>query len=102
LLQLPDSAAPDFNNDGYVDAADYVVWRKIDGTADGYNSWRAHFGQTVGGASGSNNASFGEPYTAVPEPAAMIQYLAAAIGGLIGRGQRHLLNHRTHEMLKLE
>ena len=30
----------DFNDDGTVDAADYVVWRKTDGTQAGYNTWR--------------------------------------------------------------
>ena len=44
------AAAPslpgDFNHDGTVDAADYVVWRKTDGTPAGYNTWRTHFGQT--------------------------------------------------------
>ncbi len=38
----------DFNNNGIVDTADYVVWRNNDGTQAGYNLWRAHFGQTVG------------------------------------------------------
>ena len=33
-------AAADFNGDGVVDSADYVVWRKFDGTTDGYNAWR--------------------------------------------------------------
>ena len=62
----------DFNFDGYVDAADYVVWRKIDGTPAGYNAWRTHFGQTAG--SGSNTAA----NAAVPEPATLIMILAAA------------------------
>ena len=38
----------DFNDDGTVDAADYVVWRKTDGTQIGYDTWRAHFGETAG------------------------------------------------------
>ena len=41
--------AGDFNQDGTVDAADYVVWRKDLGgiyTQNDYNIWRAHFGQT--------------------------------------------------------
>lgn len=53
----------DFNTDGVVDAADYVVWRKIDGTPSGYTLWRSHFGQTL--ASGSA----GPVRTTVPEPA---------------------------------
>ena len=43
--------AGDYNSNGVVDAADYVVWRKGLGTtytqAD-YDVWRAHFGQTAG------------------------------------------------------
>ena len=39
----------DYNRDGTVDAADYVVWRSGLGTtytqAD-YDVWRANFGQT--------------------------------------------------------
>lgn len=42
----------DFNYDGTVDGADYVVWRKSLGTVytqDDYAVWRAHFGETAGG-----------------------------------------------------
>jgi hypothetical protein len=58
---IPESGvAGDFNDDGNVDAADYVVWRKNDGGANAlandddlgtpiraehYNLWRAHFGE---------------------------------------------------------
>ena len=42
----------DFNHDGTVDAADYIVWRKTDGTPAGYNTWRANFGQPAGSGSG--------------------------------------------------
>src|SRR5262249_42603748 len=58
----------DYNYKGVVDAADYVVWRKMLGKtgpalgADGNNDgvanqpdsdiWRAHFGQTAGSGSG--------------------------------------------------
>jgi hypothetical protein len=61
----------DYNNDGSVDAADYVVWRKqnINGQ-DGYNAWRANFGRTTGGAA-VNQA-------AVPEPATMFLFLLGA------------------------
>ena len=44
LVALPG----DFNHDGLVDAGDYVVWRKTDGTPAGYNVWRSHFGQHAG------------------------------------------------------
>jgi hypothetical protein len=63
----------DFNHDGFVDAADYVAWRKTDGTAVGYNSWRAHFGEIVGGDSSiATNA-------VVPEPAAFFLILPAIL-----------------------
>jgi hypothetical protein len=61
----------DYNQNGVVDAADYVVWRKTltnnvvpysgaDGDGDGvvddddYGVWRAHFGQTLGAGSGAD------------------------------------------------
>jgi hypothetical protein len=37
----------DNNEDGKVDAADYVLWRKNDGTQAGYDAWRANFGRTA-------------------------------------------------------
>ena len=58
-------ATGDFNQDGVVDAADYVVWRKGLGTTylpNDYNVWRAHFGET-----GSRGASI-DATAAVPEP----------------------------------
>jgi autotransporter-associated beta strand protein len=69
--------AGDYNNNGVVDAADYVVWRKGLGTTytqNDYDVWRAHFGQTAGSGSGAvANA-------AVPEPATLLQiFLAAAV-----------------------
>jgi hypothetical protein len=84
----PVSVQGDYNNNGVVDAADYVLWRnggplqnEVDapGTinAADYSAWRARFGNTSG--SGSNLAS------AVPEPCASYLLLtllpmAAAIG----------------------
>jgi hypothetical protein len=41
----------DYNHNGFVDATDYVVWRKGLGTTyiqNDYDVWRAHFGQTAG------------------------------------------------------
>ena len=46
----------DYNLNGVVDAADYVVWRKGLGTTysqTDYNVWRSHFGQTAGSGSGA-------------------------------------------------
>ena len=61
--------AGDFNHDGVVDAADYVVWRKSLGsvyTIGDYDVWRASFGQ-IGGSGGSLAAL--PLNSAVPEPA---------------------------------
>ena len=55
----------DYNDDGIVNAADYVVWRKTDGTQAGFNNWRANFGKTVAGG----GAGAGGSVSAVPEPA---------------------------------
>ena len=43
----------DFNGDGAVDAADYVVWRKTDGSQAGYDLWRTNFGRTAAAAAAS-------------------------------------------------
>jgi hypothetical protein len=57
----------DFNNDGVVDAADYVLGRKsLSNAQQSYDTWRANFGQTVGsGSSAIANAAVPEPATAV-------------------------------------
>lgn len=69
----------DYNRDGTVDAADYIVWRDGLGTtytASDYDVWRAHFGQSFGNppASGSQSAArsastLAKTNDAVPEPA---------------------------------
>ncbi len=62
--------AGDYNNNGTVDAADYVVWRKGLGTTyppSNYDDWRTYFGH-AGGESGSAAAV----QTSVPEPNALL------------------------------
>jgi hypothetical protein len=78
----PNPLPGDYNFNGVVDAADYVVWRKTSGAtndlrADGntngiidqgdYNLWRAHFGQVlaVGSAAEVTGASLGSMSSAV-------------------------------------
>jgi hypothetical protein len=72
ILEVSSAALPgDFNLDGVVDGADYVVWRKGLGTTytqDDYDVWQANFGQTAGSGS-----AFGPPsQNPVPEPAPLI------------------------------
>ena len=52
LAAAPGILAGDFNHNGTVDAADYIVWRKQNGTPTGYTAWRSHFGQTAGSGCG--------------------------------------------------
>jgi hypothetical protein len=78
-IQIEASAAPvldgDYNEDGVVDAADYVLWRKIPsafgGDPAGYDAWRANFAEPVAGRGESGG---------VPEPASLILSTVAAIG----------------------
>jgi hypothetical protein len=71
----------DYNGNSVVDAADYIVWRKTDGTPAGYNAWRTHFGQpSDSGADASVNS-------AVPEPTTLMMLVVAAAGVSTRRGR---------------
>jgi hypothetical protein len=65
--------AGDYNFDGAVNAADYVLWRKNDGSPAGYDAWRANFGRTA--AIGTSSLT----PEVVPEP-------RTAFLGLVGLG----------------
>ena len=69
----------DYNGNGIVDAADYIMWCKTDGTPAGYNTWRTHFGQPAGSGSGASLNS------EVPEPAALVLLMIAATGWCLRR-----------------
>jgi uncharacterized protein YjbI with pentapeptide repeats len=80
-LNAVPSLPGDFNFDGTVDAADYVVWRKGVGVAPtpaNYNLWRANFGQTAG--SGSARPSAAPLSAAIPEPATFALAALALLG----------------------
>ncbi|HEX9832108.1 MAG TPA: endo-1,4-beta-xylanase, partial [Mycobacterium sp.] len=79
----------DYNDDGLVDAADYVVWRKFAGTmtdlpndngivgpvgAEHYNLWRANFGNSAPGS----GAAFQTGVLPVPEPTSALLAIWAA------------------------
>jgi hypothetical protein len=66
----------DFNQDGAVDGADYVVWRKTDGTQQQFNIWRANFGAGTGGSGQHSGLSTG---ASVPEPTGIMLLVAVVI-----------------------
>jgi hypothetical protein len=86
----------DYNQNGVVDAADYVVWRKNSGSGtslpnddtpgvglDDFTRWRAHFGQTVSGNGSGSNLRAG---SAVPESSSLgLFVLAIIVGGVLCR-----------------
>jgi hypothetical protein len=67
--------AGDYNRNGTVDSADYVLWRKdaasYGGDPGGYDTWQANYGATSGSGRGSG-------ITSVPEPSTLL-LLAIAI-----------------------
>ena len=83
----------DYNGNGVVDAADYVVWRNTlgagvaafsgaDGSGNGlvdqadYDLWRSRFGTVLGPGAGSGAGASAN--AAVPEPSTMLLLFAAA------------------------
>jgi Tol biopolymer transport system component len=82
----------DFNLDGAVDAADYVVWRKRNGSPQEYDIWRTNFGRTAGAGSGSADHAAGSAsspsHSSVPEPFSYSLALVAMIAVLGGRPAR--------------
>ena len=77
----------DFNGNGVVDAADYVVWRKTSGTPAQYTLWRSRFGTTASGSGSGSGSSSSVSSAAVPEPGALA-LLAMACVPVFGRGLR--------------
>ena len=89
----------DFNNDGHVDAADYVLWRDhlgaateaaLNGNGDGMNGvdqgdytlWRGHFNDAAGAAA--------LEAADVPEPATAATLIIATLGCVASRRGRSL------------
>jgi hypothetical protein len=86
---VPAGVPGDYNANGTVDAADYVLWRKggplqnevdMPGTVNAadYSEWRARFGNTSGAGSNLNAAG-------IPEPGAAMLLFAVVIGLLARR-----------------
>jgi hypothetical protein len=84
----PITMAGDYDHNGTVDVADYLVWRKTlgqsgtsmaaDGNRNGavdtgdYNLWRANFGRTF-----ATSAAAGHASASIPEPSSLALALAA-------------------------
>jgi len=93
--RFPPVVPGDYNGNGTVDAADYVLWRKggplqneVDtpGTVNAadYTAWRARFGNTSGSGSGLGAGS-------VPEPSSMMLLLVASTAHLFGLRKARLV-----------
>jgi hypothetical protein len=82
--------AGDYNENGVVDSADYVLWRNsvgatvvefsgADGNGNGlidqpdYDVWRSHFGTTLGSGAGALTA------VAIPEPTSALLLVIGAL-----------------------
>jgi hypothetical protein len=87
LTTVAATVAGDYNNNGVVDPADYVVWRSTQGTnsvllndptggtigSAQLDTWRAHFGQTASsGSAAIANA-------AIPEPGTLALFIVGAL-----------------------
>jgi hypothetical protein len=91
----PPGVPGDYNGNGAVDAADYVLWRnggalqnEVDtpGTVNAadYTEWRARFGNTQGSGNGISSA--------VPEPGTLVLLIAGSIGIVSLGCTRHQMN----------
>jgi hypothetical protein len=89
------SLTGDYNNNGTVDAPDYVLWRKYlnttttmpndpiggtIGTAQ-YDQWRAHFGQPAGSGAGAMTSA------TIPEPSTLVLLMFVVIGWCFRQGR---------------
>jgi hypothetical protein len=90
----------DFNHDGSVDAADYILWRKNPGdtyTQADYTAWRTNFGRTLSAGSGSAGyplgASAESPSATVPESSAIPLALVGLIGVAFYRARNNAPAH---------
>lgn len=97
-LELTYALTGDYNGNGVVDAADYVVWRyslgqmgaglAADGDrdnqidADDYDVWKSQFGQVAPGAGAGASVN-----VAAPEPATLALLMFAAAGWCGRRGR---------------
>jgi hypothetical protein len=87
VIQAQVVAPGDYNGDGTVGAADYVVWRKGLGTIytqDDFNTWRANFGGSLGSGSSATGSAAA---AAIPEPSTLLVLLLPAGAVCVRRQQ---------------
>jgi hypothetical protein len=95
----PEHPPGDYNRNGTVDAADYVLWRKLVGhlvTAcsgpdfncngfvefDEYAPWRQNFGNTTANSASAVGGEYTGPARSIPEPSAMTLAGLLAFGSI--------------------
>jgi T5SS/PEP-CTERM-associated repeat protein len=94
-------ALGDYNLNGFVDAADYTVWRNTlhqsgsglaaDGNRNGsidvgdYGVWKSHYGEMSGSGSGATAGRSSRVDAAIPEPATLPLLMLAAAGWFLRR-----------------
>jgi PEP-CTERM motif len=89
----PAGTTGDFNGNGFVDAADYVLWRnggplQNEGgvtpgstTPEDYTTWRANFGKPPGSGTGTALDASGS----VPEPSTLLMCISVVVAAWSGR-----------------
>jgi T5SS/PEP-CTERM-associated repeat protein len=80
---VPNTLPGDFNDDGSVDAADYVMWRKLYLGPAAYTTWQEYFGRTAPVEPGSGAEA------TIAEPTAMALILVGMLGLCPFRNQRN-------------
>jgi hypothetical protein len=88
-ITTPPGVSGDYNNNGVVDASDYVLWRnggplanEVDtpGTVNAadYTAWQSRFGNSSSGTGAGSTAN-----TAIPEPTSLVLLILAAAGAFL-------------------
>jgi hypothetical protein len=83
--------AGDFNRDGSVDTADYIVWRNTNsGNQQTYLEWRSHFGERITIEYEEGEGSLGG--LGVPEPAGLALVIVGCAAVWLQSGARKRFN----------